>query len=206
MAGDSFFPKISDLGKIPMRILFVISLVTGSILFFPESIVKFLNLSDFLKLYGTYIGITFAVSTAIIFIGFIIWVFKMLLIIAIKIKSRNKLLHEIKNLDSLEQSVIREFYIYGQNTLNLPYYDPIVKGLVSKNVIQLISNTAQVSLTGNVELPMIINNKIKSKLINENIGINPFLSQDEINKIYENNRPKWAIQKDKINNILGEYF
>ncbi|MCP9753251.1 super-infection exclusion protein B [Ferruginibacter sp. HRS2-29] len=66
---EKFLEKLFDIKKIPTKLLFVIWLSSGLILFVPQKFLTKLNLADFLKDYGKYIGIAFLVSSAFLLVN-----------------------------------------------------------------------------------------------------------------------------------------
>lgn len=65
----------------------------------------------------------------------------------------------MKGLDHAEKSVLREFYIQGQNTIKLPMDHPVVAGLLSSGVLSIVSQHGKHSLAG-----MLVSMKIPDRL------------------------------------------
>lgn len=52
------------------------------------------------------------------------------------------------NLDDKEIAVLREFFIQGQNTLQLPVGHPVVAGLIEKGILEQVGMIGENSLVG----------------------------------------------------------
>ncbi len=66
---EIFLLKLFDIKKIPAKLIFVIWLSASLILFVPEHFLTKLNLQDFLKDYGKYIGISFIISSGFLIVA-----------------------------------------------------------------------------------------------------------------------------------------
>jgi hypothetical protein len=186
-----------DVHKLPTKIFLLMSII-GSIIFYaPSELVpiKFSNNSN-LKIY---IWLAYVFCLGIFIINCITFFANMINRFFIKYTLKKEFKEALDNLDNFELAVIREFYLYSKNTLEFPFDDPTVVGLVDKEV--LIYSTA----FGN-------NNSIYLKGINTSFKLNKYIKSiidsspdyfglntnydEEINKILSS-RPRWT--KNDIN-------
>jgi len=141
MGFDTFIKGIFDINKIPTKIFFIVAIVGTFIFYAPNDLVliKFNKDSD-LKIY---IYVIYLLCTGIFIINCVTGIFDFLkskiqsYFYAKELNKHNK--DVIDNLDKFERAVLREFYIYKKNTLNFPYDDAIIKGLVDKKVLYFSS-------------------------------------------------------------------
>ncbi|HEY9003578.1 MAG TPA: super-infection exclusion protein B [Mucilaginibacter sp.] len=198
---EKFLEKLFDLKRIPTKLLFVICLSSGLILFVPERFLVKLNLQDFLKDYGKYIGISFIVSSAFLVIALISYVLSQLSIKTHRKKIRKRILRDIQYLDIHEKALLREFFINKKQTLQMPMDNETVIGLLNKDIIY------QASGTGFTQLRSIYFSYSLTKIARENLTLqlidlpqNP--AEEDIRKIIEN-RPAWAKEKTKWDNMYN---
>ncbi|WP_291285168.1 super-infection exclusion protein B [Flavobacterium sp.] len=137
MGIEDFFKGIFDVKKIPTKV-FLVVFIAGTFMFYaPQKFatIQFKEESD-LKIYAY---ITYLICTGIFIVNCITVIVthtnNYLLNRRLK-KEYKKLIH---NLDNYERSVLREFYLYQKNTLDFPYDDNIIKGLVDKKVLYFAS-------------------------------------------------------------------
>jgi hypothetical protein len=83
---------------------------------------------------------------------------------------RKEILSNLSKLDSKEKSVLREFYLQNQNTLQLPFDQPIVAGLLRKEILKIVGNIGERSLVGML-MSMEINTFIKEEVKPEHIDL-----------------------------------
>lgn len=196
-----FFSKILDFNKIPVKLFVLLSIVSGSLLFFPNTVLENLKLTQFEKDYGKYFGIAFIISTGILLMNFAIWLFKKILFNIFVAKNIKAVVSELNNLDTNEKSVLREFFIRQSNTIDLPLDNATVKGLLNKGLLVRISTMGQLSF-GGMLFPMKINEKVKGKVDDEILGITSFSTDDEKFNFVLNNRPDWVVENERMRNLL----
>ena len=155
--------------KLPKKAYFLASIISGIMLFSTDEFLKKLSLLEFKESYTLWIGIAFMLSIgmALIAIGdFLIDQYKAHKSKkdedakkkqaeleaekqkAIKIEEQK---YKLKNLDSYEKSVLREFYIAQKNTAEMSFEDPTVIGLVTKGIIRQVGKQGySTSITGGI--------------------------------------------------------
>ena len=131
------FKAIFDANKIPTKIFFVV-FVVGSFLFYAPSKIIPINFKEGsdLKIYAY---IIYLICSGIFIVNLITAIYNFFknFFFSIQIKKEYKVI--INNLDNHEKAVLREFYLYNKNTLDFPYDDAIVTGLVDKKIIYFVS-------------------------------------------------------------------
>ncbi|PJJ07705.1 superinfection exclusion protein B [Flavobacterium sp. 1] len=133
MGLEEIFKGIFDIKKIPTKIFFVIFLVGTFIFYAPANLVHIhLDEKSNIKIYGYVI---YLICTGIFAINCITGLYNLInnFFQNRKINKENK--RVLTNLDKYERAVLREFYLYNKNTLDFPYDDSIIKGLIDKKVL-----------------------------------------------------------------------
>lgn len=189
--------KIIEAAKLPTKFIVVIFSVSFALLFLSEETLTSLKLADFANKFGLYIGITALTSGALLAIESISYIWNRVTDSVSSQKFKKSSLERLNKLDPSEKSVLREFYLQGQNSLKLPMDHPVVAGLINVGVLRLIGQNGRMSTAG-----MLFSMKI-SDFVRENLTFNLLdlpsgkPSHEEI-KFLKNNRPPF------MNSILRE--
>ena len=124
--------KIVDIIKIPIKYFWIIFLISLFLLFFPDSWLDYFKLLELRNSYHLYISLAFIVTLSLLSVESTLFIYRKLKTrFSLKTYKKN-LLNNLTKLDPQEKSVIREFFLQNQNTLRLPYDEPIVSGLIKK--------------------------------------------------------------------------
>lgn len=198
---ENFISKLLDFNKIPTKLLFLLSMVSGCLLFLPSGILESLKLTKFETEYGKYFGIAFLISSGILIMNFLIWAIKKILVYFFSLKYNKNLKKELYNLDEGEQAVLREFLINNKSAVKLPIDDPIVKNLLNKRIIVRISTIGEYAI-GGMLFPIKMNDKIKNEMSEEVIGISKFRNDEEKRNFIFNSRPDWALEMEKFKSLF----
>lgn len=198
---ENFLEKLFDIKKIPTKLLFVIWLSSGLILFVPERFLTKLNLTDFLKDYGKYIGIAFLISSAFLLVAIINYIGRLITRKQLTKKIKNSILKDIKYLDIHEKALLREFYINGKQTLQMPLDNDTVTGLVNKHIIYQASSTGFTYLHG-VYFPYSMTEIALDNLTPEMIDLPQNPSEEDKYRIISQ-RPNWAKEKSRIEDLFN---
>lgn len=185
--------SIFDFTKLPTKIVVVLAIASGVFLFSPASFIKVLHFEKFIK-YAGYIGLVFVFSIALVIVNFVIWIYQK---IQYKIKEREikkefqlALLH----LDPKEKAVLREFAIQGQNSINMPYDDTVVSGLIDKGILRFNKQLGNSFIANGTKVSMSLS-KYTSKIITpQHLDLSINLTEEEKISI-EENRPKWSKER-----------
>ena len=97
---EKFFEKLFDIKKIPTKLIFVIWLSSVLLLFVPEKFLTKLNITEFLKDYGKYIGITFIISSAFLLVTLISFISRHFSRNSYRNKIKKSILRDIMFLDN----------------------------------------------------------------------------------------------------------
>lgn len=195
----NFLPNLLELNKITARTAFLILIIAGCLLFSPSSILMKLEIISFKKEYGKYLGVAFVASAAFLILALITWCQEKIRFFFKKRKETGRLIGAIGELDFSEITVLREFYLKEQQSLMMPVDDPVVAGMLNKELLYQISRVGQQSREG-VMFPIAINSLLKNYLSSETLGMPTNPTQEQIDTILSN-RPDWAksIDQKKFN-------
>jgi hypothetical protein len=140
--------NLFDLKKMPAQLFCVVWLCSCACLFIPPGFLQELHLLGFKQACDKYIAITFIAGSCFMVVA---------LVSTLLTSARNKTLHkqrEIKiiraiiRLNDREKAVLREFFIQGRNTLDIPSTDKTLAGLVNNHILQRVSSQGVVYLHG----------------------------------------------------------
>lgn len=181
--------KIVDIIKIPTKYFWIILIISLICLFLPDSWLNNFKLLELRNAYHLYISLAFIITFSIVTVESTLFIYKKIKSNCILKNYKKNLLNNLSRLDPQEQSVLREFFLQNQNTLRLPYDEPIVSGLIKKGILRIVGQLGEKSLAG-VLLPIEINEVIKDYILPEQIHFpisNPLTKDDE--EFLLNNRP-----------------
>lgn len=160
--------RIIDIIKLPLKYIFWIALVSGVLLFLPETWLIALYVKRFSEQYGLFIGFVFLASISLTVINITCWVFNSLRNASTIKKFETQILDDIRDLSSHEKAVLREFFLKDRQTLRLPIDEPTVAGLIKRGILQSIGELAERSLAGMlmpVRITSIARNNLTSEMI-----------------------------------------
>mgnify|MGYP000274158078 CR=1 FL=1 len=187
-----WFDKLVAFIKLPMKYLWVAALFSGLTLFLPTEMVKELGLDVLLEKYRPWLGALFIFSTCLVVIEIFQIIWKKLKSNRLEAKFNSKLIDHLNDLDPHEKSVLREYFIQNRNTLQLPYDNATISGMLNHGLLHMAGNTGERSLAGML-LPIKINPKIRGLITNHMIDLpesqNP--TQADIEWIRDN-RPEFT--------------
>ena len=197
---EKFLEKLFDINKIPTKLIIVIWLSSALILFVPQQFLTKLNLDGFIHDYGKFIGISFIISSGFTLIA--IWTFITRIITKRRLtkKIKEHIVKDINNLDFHEKALLREFFINGKNTLQLPLDNDTVVGLVNKHIIYQASSTGFTYLHG-AYYPYSITDFAIQYLTYQMIDLTQNPTEEE-KTIILNNRPTWAKERSRLDNLF----
>ena len=180
--------------KLPERYIWMVVVVSGSLLFLPEAWLKTLRVETFSKTYGPQLGLIFLCSFGLSVVNAISRVWN-------KNKTRkhhdalkrnriDSLNAHLNRLDHQEQAVLREFWLQGQNAIKLPIDNPTVAGLRAKGILIVTGNLGQASLAGML-FPARMADDVAEKIGWDQIGLPSSGRQpnQEEQQWLKNNRP-----------------
>lgn len=140
--------KLLDAAKLPTKFIVAIFLASTVPLLLPAELLSALRLSGVVDSYGRYMGIGSVLSGSVMAIEFTIWISKKVRQSYLRRKLTKLSKERLSSLDHAEKSVLREFYIQGQNTIKLPMDYPVVAGLLSSGILSIVGQHGKHSLAG----------------------------------------------------------
>jgi hypothetical protein len=198
--------SLFDITKLPTKILFVISVITGMILFASAELLETLHLENVHDMYGSGIGITFLLSSGMVAINFCIWIVKSISSRVHRKRFEREVIREVGNLNRHEKAVLREFVCADRKTISAPMDDPTISGLLDKGFLHLVQqiNGALMVQAGSI-VAIRIDDFVHSNLRHEHLEMKINPSQDDIDFI-KRNRPNWVSRVDMIDSLMNGKF
>jgi len=120
--------KIIEAIKVPAKFIFASFLASLVFIVLPEGLLKQLYLADFAKQYGQYVGVMCVISSSLLLVSVAVRIWSFVLAKKAEQKLRERIMERLNKLDKAEKSVIREFFIQGRDTIELPMDHPVVAG------------------------------------------------------------------------------
>lgn len=183
---------IFDIHKLPTKIFFLVSIIGTFIFYAPADFipVKF-NENGNLKIY---IWLAYIFCTGIFIINCITFVINKINGFFILLSLKKGYKKTLSNLDRFEIAVIREFYLYNKSTLELPFDDSTVIGLIDKEVLiysTAMGNSNSIFLSGK-NTTFKLNKYIKSIIdaSPDYFGLNTSDEEERYNIL--SSRPHWT--------------
>lgn len=198
---EAVLEKLFDIKRIPTKLIFVLWISSGIILFLPENLLLKLNLVEFNQEYGKYLGITFILASALL--GASLFTYLLGLIKKHKNQRRfqESILASLRSLDFHEKALLREFYIHGKSTLQLPFDNDTVAGLSNKGIIYQASATGFTYSHG-AYFSFSIDEFAKQHITSETLDL-PNNPTDEKKQKIMNERPQWARNRSHFDSLDG---
>ena len=148
-----------------------------------------------------YISIAFIGSISILLINFFIKIVNYFKQRYLTKKLKKLLLENLVKLDPHEKAVIREFYIQGRNTIELPIDNQVVAGLTKKSILIQVG-TRVLSTTYGLLCSLGINEYASELITYDMIDLPGHdLSEQERQKIKEN-RPRFIVEIESFNKFM----
>jgi hypothetical protein len=133
-----------ELLRSSVRIAFVVVLASGILLFAPTNWLAKMRVDQFVGNYGDVVGLVFVVSVALVLVEPLSWLGVTLKSKYVECKLRKKIKSAICELDEREKKVLWEFYLEKRHTLLLPADHPVVAGLISKGILEIVGPDREV--------------------------------------------------------------
>jgi hypothetical protein len=127
-------------GKISIRFLLPIALLSASFLFLPELWKQKLHIDNLSDTYAQYIGPAFLISSVLILIDITVYIYNSIRLVFTRSKNKKNIKNHISKLTSSEKAVLREFFMNGHDTIPLPFTHPTVAGLINKWILVQVSS------------------------------------------------------------------
>lgn len=195
--------RITDVFKLPTRYVALLSLVSGAMLFSPQSILDKLHLSSIPSPYGAIVGIVFLVSTGVVIVNTSTAIASALRRRGALARRQSKVAEALGNLDPIEQAILREFILGGCSTLKIPMDNPAVVGLTTAGILERTGVYGNFSLDG-MMFPFRITSIARDLITPEVLGLAEFTIPTENGKMtltqegfewVDERRPEFAIPR-----------
>lgn len=195
MSNETFFTKLFDIEKTPVRFYFAIASVSGSIIYFkPDAIVS----GKLYQEWESVIWVIFYLFTALFCTAILFAIPSKVfgwLTNKITVRNTNRRLYKILySLDEYEQSILREFYLFNVSSVRMPYNDATVSGLVDKKIL------TPPGVYGSNYAHYYLRKKIRDLINDDHLGFPIVNSEEEAQREWNNlleKRPNWA---ERLNN------
>lgn len=189
---EKYLKAIFDLNKLPTKFFFLLSAVSGFVLFIDEQFLNEKLFIDNLKdKYGWVLGIIFILSSGLVLVNFVIWIFKTVQRKILMTKWKKKFAERVKNFDRIEKSILREFILNGQKSIEMPIDNPSVSGLLDKNILVMNRQFGNTSIMTGFKTSLSINETVLEILELKDIDLSEQPTELEI-EFAKNNRPEWT--------------
>jgi hypothetical protein len=129
-----------DLIRSSVKYASVVVLASGILLFVPANWLAKIRVDQFVDKYGDVIGLVFVVSGSFVLIEPLSWLGGVLKSTYVQRKQRKVIESVISELDEREKAVLREFYIEDKRTLVLPVEHPVLEGLISEGILEVVGS------------------------------------------------------------------
>ena len=198
---EKWIEKFFNLKEVPTKLILVLLVTSSLLLFAPDNWISNLNLTEFIGKFGKYLGITFIVCTGFMTITLISYFTKLINRKLYSFKLNRLIIESVLELDFHEKALLREFYINGKGTLQLPMNNETVVGLINKGIIYQAAPNGFVYIDGAYYIYS-ISKKAKFLLQSENIDL-PINPSEREKEWLKENRPQWAKTKSKIESLAS---
>ncbi|HBY87643.1 MAG TPA: hypothetical protein DEO86_17430 [Colwellia sp.] len=197
-----WFEKLLTFIKLPLKYLWVASLFSGVTLFLPIEAIEVLGLDIILEKYRSWLGTLFLFTTCLVLAELFQILYRKLKSNRLKSKQLDKFLERLYQLDPHEKSVIREFFIQQRNTLQLPFDNATVSGLLNYGVLQISSSSGERSRVGTL-VAIKMTSKADNLITQDMIDLPDLDSLNESDKNWiKNNRPEFTLEIDRHNSTF----
>ncbi len=160
-------------------------------LYAPAGFIAALKLDDFIDKTGTFLGFALIASASLVIINATIWAAGIIRTKFKKYKWSIELDSVLKNLDHSEKAVLREFYLQGQHTIDLPVDHATVVGLTNKRIIVVAGSVGTQAAAG-ILFACKIHKEVERRLSPVLIDMPPGKPTDEEAKRILGLRPEFA--------------
>ena len=141
--------------------------------------------------YGWILGIVFVLATGLVLVNFVIWIFKSIQRKLLLKKWKKKFEMRVRTLDRIEKSILREFILAGQKSVEMPIDNPSVSGLLDKNILVMNRQFGNSSIMNGMWTSLSINESVMEILEPSDLDLSEPPTEQEI-EFAKNNRPEWT--------------
>ena len=196
--------KVFEVIKSP-QLAACLLVVSTALLRMPATWLDTLKLQTFTEKYGLYFGVVWLISGSALIVRGLSWLGSSIWRFAQAQKTKRKIDRAIASLDQHEKALLREFLIRGSNTLNLPIQEPVVNGLLSKEVLVLVEGFGDNYITTGILMPIAIAEYASKNLTKDHLGFPQVPKGQEVTegqrRAILDARPSFMKQIDAIDSL-----
>ncbi|MBW8182598.1 superinfection exclusion B family protein [Shewanella nanhaiensis] len=134
--------------QLSFNLMLWLAIVSGALLFMPESLLQMLNLDTAVTANAHFIGLGLIIGVAYLLTQVLNY-FLDEAITYLKGKRIIEVIEEkVRLLDPAERALLREFFLQGETILTLPQGEPAVKSLLAANIIESLGNQKHYAIQG----------------------------------------------------------
>ena len=201
---EKVIERIVTILKLPIRFVFIIGLIMGLLLFFPENVVQKLQLTDFKSEYGKYIGPLFLISVVYLTVMLSIYLWNKIRVFIATKKFNKSLVGILNSLTLPDIYLLREFFLQGKDVIEVPYESTEFTSLYNKRILVIASNNVRAYIFGRF-ISVTINPMVKKYITHDVLRLpkkNPTqLEVDEIKK----NRPAYLSSLNYVDSLMKNF-
>ena len=140
--------KLASSKQLSVNLMLWVAIVSGALLFMPESLLLMLNLEASVTANSHFIGLGLIIGVAYLLTQVLNY-FLDEAITYLKGKRIIEVIEEkVRLLDPAERALLREFFLQGETILTLPQQEPAVKSLLATNIIESLGNQKHYAIQG----------------------------------------------------------
>lgn len=180
-----------DLTKLPAKFFFLFAVLSGFILFADSNILKRIHLEKINESYGWIIGLVFISTSGLVFVNFVIWLFKTINYKFKFFKVKKEYIARLRNLDIHEKAVLREFIINQKSSIEVPIDNSTITGLIGKNILSINQQFGNGFIMTGMYAAVSLNKFVEKHLTLEDIDLTENPTEEQI-EFVKANRPDWV--------------
>ena len=121
--------------KLAPKYLVAVALISGALIFLPESWLELLGLQEMSTQYRAWLGLAFLVSVGICIVAVASWIINWVLNIIRRRRIQGFVIDKLNNLTEDEKQILRYYFAKGTRSNTLKVDDGVVQELVACRVI-----------------------------------------------------------------------
>lgn len=172
--------------RIPPQVLCAIAAIAGTLLFLPTAWLKVLGLDTVATSWRPWLGFAFLISVVLLGLQTAGWCIDKCRQRSARAKRMTSIRNALVSLDKREQAVLREFPIQGQHTIQAPINDPVVAGLLQKQVLVTVGRIS----TEGFDWPVTLSDDALANITDAMMGL-PKEMNDNVRQRILDSRPEW---------------
>lgn len=193
--------KLLDVHRLPFKVGVWVMLVSGTLVFGEPSLLGRLGLASFASAQAPYVGTAFLASTCLVAVNALAWCTSQAGQLVVRWRRRGALPRLLRDLDHAERAALREFFILGEHTIEMPVTDPAIVGLLNKGIVECGSTMGRSSLAGPL-LPCSITPAARAHLTNVMLDLPTGEPSEEDLERIRRSRPAFAREVQRRRDLM----